>query len=428
MRSLLSDRLTTATTANLIAGFAVYRSIVVPTMRRVYDSFHQSLVIDNETILYYGLTQLLDKHRDDLKMVRKFQGTSSKYSDEDDEPKVKLVPGDGAFILKLPDMPRIFGTRSTEKSEYGRATTTYTLRIMGSKEDVERLAQMILDHGREAENMVRVYEDGHWWRLGERKNVPALVSDVAERMKADVARFLGQKDNYAERNVPYRRGYLLEGPPGTGKSNLIAHLACHFDMQLFLIGEMLRPMDVLRMMVGLEDHASSNRPTLLVLEDADMSSISVGVRGGPDIGPPAKIRGRVPEADEDDSGKRRKEKKKGKKTDGAKVLRTFLNNLDGIVQRDNFVFIATTNGRLSLDKALLRPGRIDQRYYLGPLTSSEQRAYLRRYYGNDQMETPELPDCTIAALAQLCTRFPDDPASAVTELKAGRSENGEKSG
>jgi chaperone BCS1 len=29
---------------------------------------------------------------------------------------------------------------------------------------------------------------------------------------------LNDQDSYVQRGIPYRRGYLLSGPPGTGKS------------------------------------------------------------------------------------------------------------------------------------------------------------------------------------------------------------------
>lgn len=44
--------------------------------------------------------------------------------------------------------------------------------------------------------------------------------------------FLASRDWYAERGLPYRRGYLLYGPPGCGKSSFIFALAGHLGLNI----------------------------------------------------------------------------------------------------------------------------------------------------------------------------------------------------
>uniref|UniRef100_A0A915DCS1 Mitochondrial chaperone BCS1 n=1 Tax=Ditylenchus dipsaci TaxID=166011 RepID=A0A915DCS1_9BILA len=42
----------------------------------------------------------------------------------------------------------------------------------------------------------------------------------ARKLQQDFEEFVGSQKWYVDRGVPYRRGYLLHGPPGTGKSSL----------------------------------------------------------------------------------------------------------------------------------------------------------------------------------------------------------------
>ncbi len=41
-----------------------------------------------------------------------------------------------------------------------------------------------------------------------------LADGVAERLLMDAQEFTGAERAYLDRGIPYRRGYLLHGPPG----------------------------------------------------------------------------------------------------------------------------------------------------------------------------------------------------------------------
>uniref|UniRef100_A0A6B2LMM5 ATPase AAA-type core domain-containing protein n=1 Tax=Arcella intermedia TaxID=1963864 RepID=A0A6B2LMM5_9EUKA len=52
-----------------------------------------------------------------------------------------------------------------------------------------------------------------------------LPGELSEELYKDVVDFLNNSDWYSTRGIPYRRGYLLYGPPGCGKSSFVQALA-----------------------------------------------------------------------------------------------------------------------------------------------------------------------------------------------------------
>ena len=52
-----------------------------------------------------------------------------------------------------------------------------------------------------------------------------LADGIAEHILDDAREFATSAQWYIDRGIPYRRGYLLHGPPGSGKSSFVAALA-----------------------------------------------------------------------------------------------------------------------------------------------------------------------------------------------------------
>jgi chaperone BCS1 len=62
------------------------------------------------------------------------------------------------------------------------------------------------------------------------------------------------------------------------------------------------------------------------------------------------------------------------------TLSGLLNVLDGFHAPENVLFLMTTNRIEALDSALLRPGRIDYRLYMGPATEEQKIELYRRFF------------------------------------------------
>jgi len=57
-----------------------------------------------------------------------------------------------------------------------------------------------------------------------------------------------------------------------------------------------------------------------------------------------------------------------------------LNVLDGVHAPENVVYVMTTNKVEALDPALLRPGRIDYRLFMGEASESQRIELYRRFF------------------------------------------------
>jgi chaperone BCS1 len=74
-------------------------------------------------------------------------------------------------------------------------------------------------------------------------------------------------------------------------------------------------------------------------------------------------------------------------------LSGLLNVLDGFSAPDNVLYVMTTNDISALDAALLRPGRIDYKLYLGEACEAQKVELYRRFF-------PAAVECDARAFAE----------------------------
>ncbi|KAI1847662.1 hypothetical protein JX266_006514 [Neoarthrinium moseri] len=207
-----------------------------------------------------------------------------------------------------------------------------------------------------------------------KKTKQDLIDDVTDYLHPATQRW------YSNRGIPYRRGYLLYGPPGTGKSSLSLALAGFFKMRIYIVS--------LSSITASEENlatlfAELPRRCVVLLEDIDTAGLTHTREQDKDgsessVAPAPLEPGQLTPG----NGNTNKNEPVGRLS-----LSGLLNILDGVASQEGRVLIMTTNHLEKLDKALIRPGRVDMIVEFGhadtDMTASIFRAIFAHIEGDD---------------------------------------------
>lgn len=197
----------------------------------------------------------------------------------------------------------------------------------------------------------------------------ALDPDIKTRVKDRLSTFKVDKDYYAHTGRAQKVGFLLHGPPGTGKSSFIAAVAnfMHYDVYDLNLSAVSNDQNLRTLLADMSDKA------VVVVEDIDTADL-------PDRRGTSNIVGKGT---------------KGKKDEGP-TLGGMLNFTDGLLSSSGSerIFIFTTNHPERLDAALTRPGRCDMHIQLSHCNASVFKHLCSTYLGLEDQKLM-LPVCAL---------------------------------
>lgn len=229
---------------------------------------------------------------------------------------------------------------------------TYEIRVLGRKQQIIR---SLIEQARKlaieaSDGRVEIFavSYGSWQRVGLREMRPLssviLPGNTVDEIAEDIRDFKASEDWHRSRGIPYRRGYLFHGEPGSGKTSLIMALAGEFRCALYVLN-LGDPNLTDNKLLGLLGEAKAGG--VILLEDIDAAF-----------------------------------QKREKNEDGGNGL-TFsglLNALNGAATPEGTLVFMTTNHKDVLDPALIRPGRADVHIEFGYATHGQASRLFQQFF------------------------------------------------
>lgn len=188
-----------------------------------------------------------------------------------------------------------------------------------------------------------------------------LTNEHLQVLQRNVVDLFGRREILKANGVPARRGILLHGPPGTGKTYACRYLCHHLNnvTKIFVTGSSLTNVGAIFSLARLL------QPAVLFLEDVDLIFASREINLY------------------------------------STALGDLLDQMDGLRSQEEICVVLTTNAIDRLEAAIKdRPGRISQCIYMGPPNPKLRRRYIEHYlrpHRSDQLNLDSLVDETEGA-------------------------------
>jgi mitochondrial chaperone BCS1 len=348
---------------------------------------------------------------DDLSEEATIEGACSKIASN-----VEFLPGVGShhFTYKGKNVWVTLHQRDKGAEVGGRGGGTdsilksITFRVYGGSTEWfrELIAEAYgrIEHKRRSKtHMYMLDQWGESWEVVSARSKRSmdtvhLDGTQSEDIMADIRQFLHSKEFFGKHGIPYRRGYLLYGPPGCGKSSFVISVAGELGLNICILS--------LSSNKKLSDdnlasilNSAPNR-SILLLEDIDCSFGQI----------------------------RKKEKKSSEDSDSSLTFGGLLNALDGACAQEGRIVFMTTNHAARLDPALIRPGRVDKMFRFGNATSLMMQKFFMSFFADFKVteeDAKEFADelglldspISMAQIQVYLLEYRDDPVAAVRNVR-----------
>ncbi len=359
------------------AGFILAHAKEAPLRlwHLITEQFTTELTIWSEDTIFEDFDRWLSQHPSTSRMRR--LAITEWHEERQRRDDFALTPGPGSHVIWSGKRPFFVHRHVEDASASDRANRRrrQSIRVVTPGRSQGPIRQLMNDvrRVREGRDMMCIHTwDGFIAMLMDRRPKrpmdtiycnPALKQSLID----DIQKFLASKDEYNSRGIPFRRSYMFEGEPGTGKTSMIFALASLIERPVMIVqaATIANDRELISAMNAGSDH-------IVVIEEVD------SLRA-------AETRDTATPTDTDDTSK------------AGITLAGLLEAMDGLTAREGRILFLTTNKPDVLDEALKRPGRIDVRKHFDLATMDDAIAMFTRFFpGRDSTEfraeiTPKLP-------------------------------------
>jgi len=172
------------------------------------------------------------------------------------------------------------------------------------------------------------------------RNEDTIASNgEVEKVINDIEIFKTKQNWYTENGIAYKRGYLLFGEPGSGKTSLVHIVASKYNLPIYLINIDTTMTDT----SIIEILSTITNNSIILFEDFDRFLTK----------------------------------------DSSNSIAPILSSIDGVISKHNVLIFITCNDILKIDSALFRPGRIDLKIEYKKATKIQIQKLFYMFYSTE---------------------------------------------
>ncbi|KAJ5781263.1 ATPase AAA-type core [Penicillium paradoxum] len=325
-----------------------------------------------------------------------FDSYWAKATSRDKYKKLRFTPSEGCHYFWYKNRPLMLERQHREGGWYMMNNERILLSCLGRNPEILKslLVEAQQAYVERDSNRTVIYRGSRysagqsfsWYRCMARLPRPLSTVILDQEQKQDflddIKEYLHPRTRrwYSNRGIPYRRGYLLHGHPGTGKTSLCFAAAGLLGLKLYLLDLNSKSLDEEGLAVLFSELP---RRCIILLEDVDSAGITktreaTSTSATPSVPAPETVAAAAtcdnsdtkldPAAAKDDTKK------------GGITLSGLLNVIDGVAASEGRILIMTTNHMEKLDPALLRPGRVDMMISFGYTSEADIKELFTSIY------------------------------------------------